>query len=307
MSSAQQRTIVLASRPSSLARRQTEVVARALRHAWPDLQTEILIITTQGDRARHRPLPEIGGKGLFTQELEQAVRAGRADLAVHSLKDLPIDDAEGLTIGGTPPRADAREVLVAAASHRLMDLPAGAVVGTSSLRRQAQVLGLRPDLVVRPIRGNVETRIRKVQAGLFDAVLLAAAGMLRLGLADRITEWFDFEVMLPAPGQGALAIQCREGDAAVLNLLQRLDDATTRAAVHAERAFLQALGGGCSAPVGAYAHAEGRELHLAGMAASLDGREVIRVQGRGQDPLRLGEAVAREALARGAHRVVQHA
>lgn len=300
-------TVVLASRSSRLARRQTEAVASEMRRAWPDLKTEIRLITTQGDQAHDRPLPEIGGKGLFTQELEQALRAGRADLAVHSLKDLPIEDAEGLILGAIPRRADAREVLVAVGPHRLMDLAAGAVVGTSSLRRQAQVLAIRPDLVVRPIRGSVETRIRKVKQGLFDAVLLAAAGILRLGLADQITEWFDFEVMLPAPGQGALAIQCRQGDSAILGILRRLDDATTRTAVLAERAFLDALGGGCSAPVAAYARVEGRDLHLAGMAASLDGREVIRVQGKGRDPLQLGEVVARDALARGAHRVVQHA
>lgn len=300
-------TLVLATRRSRLARRQTEAVASALRRAWPDLKIEVQLITTQGDRAHDRPLPEIGGKGLFTQELEQALRAGRADLAVHSLKDLPIEDAEGLILGAIPRRADAREVLVAVGPHRLMDLPAGAVVGTSSLRRQAQVLARRPDLIVRPIRGNVETRIRKVQQGQFDAVLLAAAGILRLGLADHVTEWFDFDVMLPAPGQGALAVQCRPEDGDVLKLLERLDDATTRAAVIAERAFLHALGGGCSAPVGAYAHMEGQAIHLAGVVARLDGREVIRVDGTGEDPLRLGEDVAGEALSRGAQRVVQHA
>lgn len=307
MSAGRSLRVVLASRRSSLARRQTELVAGALRRAWPGLETEILLITTQGDRARHHPLPEIGGKGLFTQDLEQALRDGRADLAVHSLKDLPIEEANGLTVGALPPRADAREVLVAAGPQRLMDLPAGAVVGTSSLRRQAQLLAVRPDLLVRPIRGNVETRIRKVRQGRFDAVLLAAAGMLRLGLSDLIAEWLGFEVMLPAPGQGALAVQCRREDAAVLRLLERIDDATTRAAVLAERAFLRELGGGCSAPVAAYAHFEGTGLNLAGMVASLDGREVIRVAGTGQDPHRLGEAVARDALARGAHRVVQHA
>jgi len=302
-----QRRIRLATRSSALARRQTEAVRHALQRAWPDLSFEVRVIVTHGDRTLDRPLPEFGGKGLFTLELEQALHRGDVDLAVHSLKDLPVDASPELRLAAILPRADARDVLIAPGRSNLAALPLGAVVGTSSLRRQAQLLAFRHDLIPRPIRGNVETRLRKVRAGEYDAAILAAAGLLRLGLEADIATWLPFDVMLPAPGQGALAVQCRAEDRGILALAAALDDPPTRAAVEAERSFLSALGGGCSAPVGAYAVAREGRLHMRGVVASTDGREVIRVQASGDDARSLGERLAREALALGAARVVQHA
>lgn len=301
------RALVLATRPSPLARAQTELVRAALAQAFPGVPLTVRVIVTRGDRVLDRPLPEIGGKGLFTLELEQALRAGQADLAVHSLKDLPIEDASGLRLGALLERADPRDVLIAPGADGLQDLPPGARVGTSSLRRAAQLLAARPDLQPQPVRGNVETRLRKVEQGECDAALLAAAGLLRLGLHDRIAAWLPLEVMLPAPGQGALAVQCRADDRRALELLAPLDHAPTRAAVEAERAFLAALGGGCSAPVGACAVNEGAGLWLRGVAAAADGQSLVRVEGRGQEPGALGRALAARALAQGAAAAVTHA
>jgi hydroxymethylbilane synthase len=294
-------TLRLGTRASALARWQTDWVRAQLRQAWPGLDCQAVVLTTTGDRLLDRPLPEIGGKGLFTQELEAALRAGEIDLAVHSLKDLPIDDAPGLALGAIPPRADARDVLISRAGHRFADLPVHACVGTSSLRRAAQLLAARPDLALQPLRGNVDTRVRKALSGDYDAIVLAAAGVLRLDLDAHIGEYLSFDVMLPAPGQGALAVQCRAGDQAVLERLQPLDHAPTRAAVAAERAFLSGLGGGCAAPVAAYAlpHLQG-SLALTGLVAARDGQQVIRVEAAGADPLRLGLELARLALAEGA-------
>ncbi|MEX0788483.1 MAG: hydroxymethylbilane synthase [Anaerolineales bacterium] len=295
----------MATRPSTLARRQTEAVARDLQKAWPHITTCLVVITTEGDRVTDRPLPEIGGKGLFTQELETALLAGQVDLAVHSLKDLPIEDRPGLKLGAILPRQDARDVLISRKAASLEDLAPGSAVGTSSLRRQAQLLALRPDVRARPMRGNVETRIRKVLHEDYDAAILAAAGVIRLGLEMHIASWLPFEVMLPAPGQGALAVQCRSEDRTVLQMLAALDDPATRAVVTSERAFLEALGGGCSAPVGAHASPEGQGFRLRGVVASLDGREVVRVGGYGTDPAQLGRELAEEALRKGAAVLVQ--
>ncbi|HFQ95105.1 MAG TPA: hydroxymethylbilane synthase, partial [Anaerolineae bacterium] len=283
-----------------LARWQTDYVADLLRAAHPGLTIDIQVIVTQGDRILDKPLPAIGGKGLFTAELEAALREGRVDAAVHSLKDLPVEDAPGLTIGLTPPRADVRDVLICPAGHTLDDLPAGAVVGTSSPRRQAQLLAYRPDLLVKPIRGNVDTRIRKAREGQYDAIVLAAAGVTRLGLEDAITQYLPLDVMLPAPGQGVLGVQCRVDDERTLALLAAVEDPTARAAAQAERAFLAGLGGGCSIPVAAYARPVDGGLHLTGLVASPDGRRTLRVEGTGDNPLALGRALAEEALVRGA-------
>lgn len=293
--------ITLGTRGSALARWQTEWVAECLRRAWPGLEIRTQLFTTVGDRVLDKPLPEIGGKGLFTEELENALRAGLIDLAVHSLKDLPIAEAAGLALGAIPARADARDVLIARAGLTLEALPAGARVGTSSLRRAAQLLARRPDLTLLPLRGNVDTRVRKALSGDYDAIVLAAAGVERLDLASHVTEYLPLDVMLPAPGQAALAVQCRAADARVRDLLRPLDDAATRAAVTAERAFLQALGGGCSAPVAAYARPSAdSQLHLDGLVAAPDGRRVIRMSGAGADPAALGAWLAAEARAQGA-------
>jgi len=293
-------TLTFATRPSALARWQTNYVADLLRAAHPSLAIEIEVIVTKGDRILDKPLPVIGGKGLFTAELERALHEGRVDAAVHSLKDLPVEDAPGLTIGLTPTRADVRDVLICPAGYTLDELPAGAVVGTSSPRRQAQLLAHRPDLVLKSIRGNVDTRIRKAREGQYDAVILAAAGVTRLGLEDAITQYLPLELMLPAPGQGVLGVQCRADDERTLSLLAAVEDPNARAAAQAERAFLAGLGGGCSIPVAAYAQASGAGLHLRGLVASPDGSRILRVESTGADPRALGQSLAEEALARGA-------
>lgn len=209
------------TRGSALARRQTEWVCAALRQAWPAVELRLKYFTTAGDRLLDKPLPEIGGKGVFTEELDNALRIGEIDLAVHSLKDLPISDTPGLGLGAVVAREDARDVLISVGGCTLAALPPGARVGTSSLRRSSQLLASRPDLTVVPLRGNVDTRIRKALSGEYDAIVLAAAGVLRLGLHDNIAEYLPLEVMLPAPGQGALAVECRAGDTAVLGISPR--------------------------------------------------------------------------------------
>jgi hydroxymethylbilane synthase len=307
------RSLTLGTRSSALARWQTEWVLNRLREAWPGLDCRTQLFTTSGDRMLDKPLPEIGGKGVFTQELEYALRAREIDFAVHSLKDLPITDASGLTIGAICAREDARDVLISRDAWTLTSLPSGGRVGTSSLRRAAQLLAVRPDLTLLPLRGNVDTRVRKTLQGDYDAIVLAAAGVLRLGLVEHIAEYLSFEVMLPAPGQGALAVQCRADDAATLELLAAIDDPASRAAVSAERTFLNALGGGCSAPVAAYAHlpspdgggAGGGGLHLTGLVATSDGRCVIRVSGEGRDSISLGAELAQQALAQGARELLR--
>lgn len=301
------RAVAIATRHSPLALKQTEAVQEALARAWPDISFEKRLISTEGDRALDRPLPEIGGKGVFTMELEAALRSGQADLAVHSLKDLPIQDPPGLSIGAILRRADPRDVIVSSNRGGLAAIKEGSIVGTSSLRRRSQLLASRPDLRIISIRGNVETRIEKVRKGEFDATILAAAGLLRLGLEREIAGWLSLEEMLPAPGQGAIAVQCRAGDQATLELLAPLDDGPTRAEVEAEREFLAALGGGCTAPVAANAKHADRSLILRGVVASLEGRKVIRVAQSGSDPLELGRSLAEEARALGAQEIIAHA
>jgi hydroxymethylbilane synthase len=299
--------LVLATRRSSLARWQTESVRNQLAACWPALRLETIEIVTQGDRSLERPLPEIGGKGVFTQELETALREGRADLAVHSLKDLPTEVPEDLTVGAVLSRGDPRDVLVGAEGRDLAALPPGATVGTSSLRRQAQLLALRPELCTRPVRGSVETRIDKVRRGEFQAVVLAAAGLLRLGLERHASQWFELEQMLPAPGQGAIAVQCRADDQTALGLLAAIDHAPSRRTTTAERAFLHALGAGCSAPVGAFAELRGDQLYLRAVLADPDGTMLLRLQASGEDPAGLGQALALRALKEFAPGVARHA
>ena len=297
------RSLTIGTRGSALARWQTDDVIRQLQSAWPGLDCRTQLMTTSGDRILDKPLPEVGGKGLFTKELENALRSGEIDLAVHSLKDLPIDAAPGLITSAICSRQDARDVLISRHRWTLDALPQGARVGTLSRRRSAQLLAARPDLTLLPLRGNVDTRIRKAMQGDY-AIVLAAAGVLRLGLGEHITEFLPFDVMLPAPGQGAMAVQCRADDAATRELVAAIDDPASRAAVTAERAFLQGLGGGCSAPIAAHALpssiAKGVGLRLTGLVASVDGRRVIRVSGAGADPLSLGAELAQQALGQGA-------
>jgi len=299
--------LVFATRPSALARIQTQWIIQALQKAQPNLICEVKIITTQGDKILNKPLPEIGGKGLFTQELESELISGAVHCAVHSLKDLPIENPVGLTIGCVPERADARDVLISAKQHTLFTLPNEALVGTSSPRRAAQLLAARPDLVVHSLRGNVDTRVRKAMEGQYDAILLAGAGLTRLGLDKNITEWLPLDVMLPAPGQGSLAVQCRADDQTTLEMLAALEDNPTRQAVTAERQFLLEMGGGCTAPVAAYATVIGERsgmIHLMGRVLSTDGRKILNVRGQGMDAAQLGKDLAQQAKAQGAREIL---
>jgi hydroxymethylbilane synthase len=299
--------LLFATRPSALARWQTQWVIQALKNIHRDLECEEKIITTQGDKILDRPLPEIGGKGLFTQELESELLSGAVHCAVHSLKDLPVENSEGLTLGCIPPRAEVRDALISKDSFALATLPQEAVVGTSSLRRAAQLLAVRPDLKIESLRGNVDTRLRKALEGQYDAIILAGAGVTRLGLDSHVTEWLTLDVMLPAPGQGALAVQCRIDDQTTHNLLAGLEDKASRRTVTAERAFLSGLGGGCAVPVAAYASLKTetlRTITLTGLVLSEDGTRHIKVVGEGVDALKLGNELALQAISQGASEIL---
>ncbi len=292
------------TRTSRLAIWQTDHVLAGLTAAWPSLRVEASPFTTKGDRILDTPLPEIGGKGLFTAELESAIRTCAIDMAVHSLKDLPTASPPGIVVAAVLNRAEALDALVSGNGQGLMDLPPGSLVGTSSTRRTAQVLKHRPDLQIRSIRGNVPTRLQKVLDGLYDASILAVSGLVRLGLGDSITERLSPEVMLPAPGQGAIGVQCREDDHELMDFLAVLDDPEARSTTTAERAFLAGLQAGCSSPLGALARLTRDVVILEGIVLSLDGRKEIRVRGEGRDPAALGIALAEEALAGGAARLI---
>lgn len=307
-------TIQLGTRGSALARWQTGHILTLLKKAWPDLRAEIQIITTQGDRVIDTPLPLIAGKGVFTAELENALRSGSIDLAVHSLKDLPTDTPAGLTLGAVPERSYPADVLVSRRGYTLDTLPKGAIVGTGSLRRAAQLLHLRRDLRIIDIRGNVDTRIRKAldETGPYDAIVLAHAGLERLAQLHLISQVFSFDQMLPAPGQGALAVQCRN-EAGPLRLVTPIHHHDTASAVTAERAFLAGLGGGCTIPVAAYAVIEqSGKLRLRGRVIAADGTVQVEVTALSADNTveaarRLGFELAQEALARGAASLLESA
>lgn len=293
--------VVLGTRGSELALAQTRAIAAAIHAIAPEVETVIEIIASQGDKIQNIPLAEMGGKGLFTKELEDALLDHRIDLAVHSLKDLPTELPRGLCLAAITQREDPRDVLVSREGKLLASLPVGAKVGTSSLRRRAQLLAARPDLDTPDIRGNVPTRLKKVSDGSYDATLLALAGLKRLGLSDHVTEILPEDVMLPAPGQGALGIECREEDTELRELLSRLAHPDTAAAVTAERALLQALGGGCHTPLGTWAKVENAEVELRACVASLDGKSLWRTTARGAaaDPVAVGDAAARQLFAQG--------
>jgi hydroxymethylbilane synthase len=268
--------LIIGTRGSALAQWQTNYVIAALKRIAPDLQIETRIIKTTGDKDQTRSLADLGGLGVFTKEIENAFLAHEIDLAVHSLKDLPTETANGLMIAAIPEREDPRDCIVSRHNVGLPQLPRGARIGTSSARRTAQLLALRPDAQIVSLRGNVDTRLRKAQSDDYDAVVLAAAGIIRLGRASEITEYLSLDSFLPDPGQGALAIEIRADDTEFAALVSQLDHAPTRAAVTAERAFLRALGGGCRMPIGAYAELRGDELYLRGIVASDDGKEISR-------------------------------
>jgi len=298
--------IVIASRRSRLALWQSEHVARELKRFYPHCEVSILGITTRGDQILDRPLAEVGGKGLFVKELEAALEDGRADIAVHSAKDVPMHLPPGFCLGAFTPREDPRDCLVSNSSPSLAALPAGSVVGTSSLRREAQLRERYPALQVKPLRGNLDTRLAKLDRDECQAMVLAAAGLKRLDLAARIRAMLEPEESLPAPGQGALAIECREDQEALRQRLARLEDPATAACVRAERAVSRALSGDCQLPLAAYAVAIGAQIRLRGLVAKPDGSKVVRAElsGPSNSPEQLGEALAASLRTLGADSIL---
>ncbi len=296
----------IATRKSPLALWQAEHVAARLRSAHPGVDVVLLPMSTKGDQILDRSLAAIGGKGLFIKELEIALEERRADLAVHSMKDVPADLPAQFTIGAILERADPRDALVAPRAGALEALPSGARVGTSSLRRRAQLLAARPDLRIEALRGNLNTRVRRLDEGSLDAIVLACAGLARLGWEQRIAARLPLEVSLPAVGQGAIGVECRADDTTILARLAALEHPPTRVAVDAERAFSRRLGGGCQSPVAAHATLDGGRLGLRGLVASTDGRRVLRdgLSGTADAAAALGEALAQRMLAAGARELL---
>ncbi|HWP05410.1 MAG TPA: hydroxymethylbilane synthase [Polyangiaceae bacterium] len=284
--------LVYATRRSQLALAQSRAFVASIARLEPLLAIEELTVTTTGDRIQDRPLSEVGGKGLFVKEIEQSLLDGQADLAVHSSKDIPGELMPGLWLSCFPEREDARDVLVSRSGARLAELPSGARIGTTSLRRSVQLKAVRPDLTIVPIRGNVDTRLKKCADGVVDAIVLARAGLVRLGLADRATEVLDVKVSLPAVGQGALAVEQRAGDERVARLLARVTHAETALAVAAERGVMVAVEGDCQTPVAAYAVRSGGELYLRGLLAEPDGSRLRRAERRAAWPASEAEAQA---------------
>lgn len=297
--------LTVGTRGSALALNQTNRIVERMKHAHPGLQVRLEIIKTKGDRILDVPLAKIGDKGLFVKELEQALLAGEIDFVVHSMKDVPTEMPPGLCIAAVPGREDPADALVSNGPG-LDDLPMGARIGSSSLRRRAQLHNRRADLEICDLRGNLDTRLRKLDEGEYDAIILACAGLHRMGWADRITEKLPLEVCLPAVGQGALAVQARWDDSATLALLGILDDLDTHAAVRAERAMMRALEGGCQVPIGALARIEAGMLVIEGVVASLDGADLVRGRliGSPDRPEELGEELAQALLSGGADRIL---
>lgn len=303
------RKITIGTRGSKLALWQTNWVKAEIERHHPGINVEIQIISTKGDRVLDVSLPKLGeqGKGLFTKELEDALFDRRVDIAVHSLKDLPTELPEGLHIGAICEREDVRDALVARGDVRSFDdLPREAIIGTSSLRRQAQIRAVRPDLKLEPVRGNIDTRLGKLHQGEYDALVLASAGLHRLGYTDKITEHLSEELMLPAVGQGALAIESRSDDAAINGIIMALEHEQTRLTCEAERAFLKGLGGGCLVPIAAHAKIESGIMTLSGLVASTDGAEIVRgrITGLNEDAKAIGRQLADGLIQQGADRIL---
>jgi hydroxymethylbilane synthase len=305
----QDRPIRIGTRESKLALLQTEIVKNSLTRKFADLRIEVVHITTGGDKVQDRPIADLGSQGVFVKELEEALLDNRVDLVVHSLKDLPTQLPAGLVLAAVLDRADARDVLVSNSKLGLHELPAGSKVATSSRRRSAQLKHLRADLVFVDIRGNIPTRLRKHDEGLCDAMVLAAAGLIRLGAQDRITEYLDSETSTPAAGQGALAVECRADDDVVLQLAAAIEEESVRAEITAERTFLERLGGGCSVPIGVVAETvEPGKLQMLGCVASADGKHLIRsrVEGSTKDATKIGIDLANVMLKLGAANLLEH-
>lgn len=302
-------TVRIATRESALALWQAEYVKTQLEHFHPNITVVLVPMTTKGDIWLDTPLAKIGGKGLFVKELEVAMLEDRADIAVHSMKDLPVDFPPGLDLEVICPREDPRDAFVSNTYATLSELPQGAIVGTSSLRRQCQLKAKRPDLDIRDLRGNVNTRLRKLDEGQYDAIILAAAGLIRLKMSERIAQTIEPEEMLPANGQGAVGIECRINDENIKALLAPLECNTTRIRVLTERAMNKALEGGCQVPIASYSviSTDGKEVHLRGLVGAVDGSEIIEseITGPIEQGEVLGHTLAQELLSRGADRILQ--
>ena len=306
MSDIKREKIVIGTRSSQLALWQADYIADRLRRQYPGLVVERVLMTTKGDKILDAPLAKIGGKGLFTKELETAMLKGEIDIAVHSLKDMPVEVPEGLKISAVTSREDPGDVLVSPKYKLFSELPQGAKIGTSSLRRKAQLLSVRPDLTICDLRGNVNTRLRKLEEEHFDGIILAAAGLKRLGFGSRITDVLDKKVCLPAVGQGALAVESRADDHEVNELVAFLNDDDTLTCTKAERSFLNRVQGGCQVPVGVYGTMEDGVLNVEGVIASLDGSRVYRdhIMGQPKEADSLGQQLADRLLEAGGRTVL---
>ena len=301
------RKITVGTRASGLAIRQAEEVATALKQAHPGVEIALVPVHSLGDKDKVSPISRFGSKGIFVAELEDQLRAGRVDVAVHSLKDMPSEDPPGFAIAAVPPRLDPRDVLVSSSGHTLHDLPSGSRIGTGSPRRAVQIQAARPDLKISGIRGNIDTRIRKMRDGQYDAIVLAAAGLIRMGWQDQITEFLSTEVCLPAAGQGALAVETLDKDDETTKLVAEIQNGPTRSTVNAERSLLKHMGGGCLAPITAYAWLENDKLVLTGMVGNPQTNEILRdtVRGTIGDPEGLGAELAEILNSRGAAKLLE--
>lgn len=299
------RKVIVGSRRSKLALTQTNWVIEQLKQLGAPFEFQVKEIVTKGDQILHVTLSKVGGKGLFVKEIEQAMLDGEIDFAVHSMKDMPAILPKGLTIGCVPKREDHRDVLISKKHIPFEQLPSGAIVGTSSLRRSAQLLAVRPDLNIQWIRGNIDTRLNKLKTDAYDAIILAAAGLHRMGWTKEvITQYLPTDVCVPAVGQGALAIECREDDEELLYWLNRLTDKQTERAVRAERAFLQRIEGGCQVPVAGYAYVDRDDIVLTALVATPNGTEVLKEVVRGTDPEKIGVEAAQRLIDRGAKQLI---
>lgn len=298
--------LTIGTRQSLLALWQSNHIAALLRKEYSECEVVLKKIVTKGDRILDVPLAQIGGKGLFTKEIEEDLLNGTVDLAVHSLKDMPTVLPEGLCLTAITERANVGDAFVSNKYATFEELPLGAVVGTSSLRRKAQLLAKRPDLEIRDLRGNVDTRLRKLDEGLYDAIILAAAGLERLGHSDRISSLIPADVCLPAVGQGALAIEARTADKEVRDMLSFLNDLNTKQATDAERAFLGLLEGGCQVPIGVHADVEGENIRIEAIIAALDGSNILRdtINGKADDAVSLGQQLGKKMLAAGGQEIL---
>ena len=298
--------LTIGTRQSLLALWQSNHIATLLREKYPECEVVLKKIVTKGDRILDVPLAQIGGKGLFTKEIETELADGTIDLAVHSLKDMPTVLPEGLCLTAITERANVGDAFVSNQYASFEELPLGAVIGTSSLRRKAQLLAARPDLQIMDLRGNVDTRLRKLDEGLYDAIILAAAGLERLGHGDRITALIPPDVCLPAVGQGALAIEARTADDEVRSMLEFLNDLPTKQSTDAERAFLGLLEGGCQVPIGVHADVAGEQIKIEAIIAALDGSTVLRdtITGKAEDAVALGQQLGKKMLAAGGQEIL---